>query len=132
MVLLAEWVPSSSVVYAMCMSECEIHLSHDQVAFHACFDSNVNITVGTKSEVWILPGLEDSPKGKDTEQQDLRERQDPVSKEVKDNICNAKFANIFRNLLKFTKITGCTCVVILCLGLRPVMQNNFWQQNYIA
>lgn len=125
MVLLAKWVPSSSVVYAMCMSECETHLSRDQVAFHACFDPNVNITMGTKSEVWILHGLEDSRKGKDTEQQDLRERQDPVSGEVKGNIFNAKFASIFRNVLKFIKITGCICVVALCLGLRPAMQNNF-------
>lgn len=127
MVPLAKWVPSSSVVYAMYMSACETLLSCDQVAFHACFDPSVNTTVGTKSEVWILPSLEDSCRGKDTEQQDLRKRQDPVHREVKDNIFNAKFANISRNILKFIKISACRQYreVILCLGLRPAMQNNF-------
>lgn len=142
-VSLAKWVPSSSMVRAMCRSEYEILLSCDQVAFHACFDPNVNTTVGTKSEneVWILYGLEASHKGKDREAAGLQERTRAYEQHCRTRAIflmpdlQTQSAYMFRNILKFIKITTCWQYgweVILCLGLRPVMQNNFWHQNYVA
>lgn len=111
-VALAKYVP---MVRAMCRSECEILLSCDQVAFHACFDPNANTTVDTKSEnqVWILHSLKVFHKGKDREQQSCGKGPEATSSTAGQEQyflmpdLQTQSAYLFRKLLKFIKITTC-------------------------